>query len=139
VQQEVFIHNSRMTITLFYVGKLMFAFEAGLTLAICHYEYIDGNLIWMLFALLSVLLLYISDAIAMVIGRNGMHLTFHHLWRQSSLDITEARFLPIRSQGNWLRGGSSIVMLVAMGRWPWQLHLVGCDQKNNLSGMLDIY
>jgi hypothetical protein len=29
--------------------------------------------------------------------------------------------------------------LVAMGKWPWQLYFVYCDQKNNLSAMLDEY
>jgi len=139
VQKEVFIHNSRMTIIAFYLEKLVIAFAAGLALVICRYEYIDDNMFWIPCALLGVVLLFISDAIAMVIGRNGTRLTFHRLWRQSSLDVTKARFLWISNKGNWLLRESPAVMLVAIGKWPWQLYLVGCDQKNNLSDMLDAY
>lgn len=128
-----------MTITAFYVEKLMIVFAAGLALVICRYEYIDGNVVWMLCALLGSVLLFVADAIAMVIGRNGTQLTFHHLWRQSSQDVAKARFLWISSKGNWLLRESPAVMLVVIGKRPWQLYLVGCDQKNNLSDMLDAY
>lgn len=139
MQDEVFIHNSRLTITSFYVEKLLIALAAGLALVICYHERIEDNLFWIFYALLGVALLFASDAIAMVIGRNGTRLTFHHLWRQSSFEITEARFLWISSKGNWLLRESPGVVLVAIGRHPWQLYFVHCDQKNNLSEMLDEY
>lgn len=139
VQKEIFVHNSSLTIAAFYVKKLLLLLAAGLALVICHYQYIDGDSFWIAYALLGAALLFVSDTIAMAIGRDETRLTFHHLWRQSSLDVTKARFLWISSKGNWLLRESSGVMLVAVGRWPWQLYLVGCDQKNNLKDMLDQY
>lgn len=137
--KEEFIHNSGLTIAEFYVVKLLLVAGAGIALAICYHDYIDSGPFWVVCALVGAALIFVSDAHALAIGRDGTRLTFHHLWRQSSLEVATARFLWVSSKGNWLLRERPGAMLIAVGRCPWQLYLVYCDQKNNLADMLDEY
>lgn len=139
MSNEEFIHNSGLTITEFYAEKLILVMGAGIAAVFCYHDYIDNDPFWMVCVLIGMAALFVSDAHAMAIGRDGTRLTFHHLWRQSSLEVTEARFLWLSGGGNWLIRRPGVEMLVAIGRWPWQLYLVCCDRKNNLSEILDAY
>ncbi|AMK10336.1 hypothetical protein [Pseudodesulfovibrio indicus] len=136
---EEFLHNSGFTITKFYVEKLLFILWAAIAAVFCYHDYIDNDPFWMVCLLIGVVALFISDAHVMAIGRDGTRLTLHHLWRQSSLELTTARILWRSGGGNWLIRKPGVEALVAMGKWPWQLYFVYCDQKNNLSAMLDKY
>jgi hypothetical protein len=132
-----FIHNSGLTITEFYVEKLVLVMGAGIAAVFCYYNYIDNNPFWIACVFMGAALLFVSDAHAMAIGHNGTRLILHHLWRQSSLEVTEARFLWLSGGGNRLMRRSGVELLVAIGNRPWQLYFVGCDRKNNLAALLD--
>lgn len=136
---EEFLHNSGLTITQFYAEKLMLVLGAVIMAVFCYHDYIDNEPLWMLWVLLGAVLLFISDAHALAIGRDGTRLTLHHLWRQSSLEMTTAQFMWRSGGGHWLIRKPGVEALVAMGKWPWQLYFVNCDQKNKLSDMLDEY
>lgn len=134
---EEFLHNSGLTITQFYVEKLMLVLGAVIMAVFCYCDRIANEPYWMLWGLLSVILLFLSDAHALAIGRDGTRLTLHHLWRQSSLEVTTARFLWRSGGGHWLIRKPGVEALIAVGKRPWQLYFVNCDQKNNLTAILD--
>ncbi|WP_316898598.1 hypothetical protein [Pseudodesulfovibrio indicus] len=106
MRKETFIHNSGLTITEFYVEKLLLALGAGIAFAICYHMIIDDSPFWWVGLLAGSALLFISDAIVLAIGNDGPRFTFHHLWRQSSLDATTARFcgLAARAIGYAVKG-----------------------------------
>lgn len=134
MKKEDTIANSKYSIFCYYFEKLLLLLCSAIFFKFSHLEYQASEWHWLVHGLIGLALLICADALALPIERVGNRFIFHHLWRTSSMDISEIRFL-------WLSGGGRFKMqqkrgqqiMLALGKYPWNFYHVECDKKNKLA------
>lgn len=105
---------------------------------ISYADFQEGGSLWLSHVPIALVLFFLADSIVMPVERTENTLTFHHLWRTSTLHRGAIRFLWISNGGSYdFLWKSNHLQMVCVGKCPWKLYAATCDNENNLADELE--